>query len=248
MDPARIVIVDLGMGNLASVERALKQVAPAVAVERVAGPEGLEAATAVVLPGVGAFHAAMAELRQRGLEAALRAWLQQGRPLLGICLGFQLLFEASEEVAPAGGGHGPGSGMVPGLGWFAGRVRRFRPPLTVPHMGWNALHLTAVTCPLWDGVPDGSYVYFAHSYYPESAAGPDGEEAAAARTVAASPEGTERVEFVAAAWRGAAGGVQFHPEKSGQLGLRVLANFVRHALDRAAPAVPGAPGEAARHR
>ena len=236
--PLRVVIVDYGMGNLASVERALRHVAPRLEVQRVVGPEGLKGADAAVLPGVGAFDAAVRELRQRGLEGALRDWLASGRPLLGICLGFQLLFEVSEEVSleqpPAGGG--PGA-AVAGLGWFAGRVRRFEPPLTVPHMGWNALRLTGVPCPLFEGVPDGSYVYFAHSYYPESASGPAGE-AAAALTRVEGPGGSGAVEFVAAAWRGAAGGVQFHPEKSGRVGLQILGNFVRHAAGDGALAAP----------
>lgn len=236
--PPRIVIVDYGMGNLASVERALRHVAPGAEVQRIVGPEGLKGADAAVLPGVGAFDAAMRELRERHLEGALRDWLAAGRPLLGICLGFQLLFEGSEEVSLQQAAGGCGSGAVAGLGWFSGRVRRFEPPLTVPHMGWNALHLTGVPCPLFDGVPDGSYVYFAHSYYPESARGPAGEAVAAALTRAESPGGGVGVEFVAAAWRQAAGGVQFHPEKSGRVGLTILGNFVRHAVGDRALAAP----------
>ncbi|HEY8485868.1 MAG TPA: imidazole glycerol phosphate synthase subunit HisH [Limnochordales bacterium] len=232
---ARVAVVDLEMGNLASVERALQHVAPAVEFVRVRGPAALQGAAAVVLPGVGAFAAAMEALRQRELLGPVVRWLEQGRPLLGICLGFQLLFEASEE---AGAGPAPPA-AVAGVGWFRGTVRRFQPPLTVPHMGWNQLHHTGLASPLLEGVDDGSYVYFAHSYYAAQASLADGRPVAVATTRVGGAQA--EVEFVSAAWHEAAGGVQFHPEKSGHVGLRVLANFLRFALGERAVGPAGGP-------
>lgn len=216
----RIGLVDYGMGNLASVERALRAASPDAEVRRVTDPAGLEQVQAVVLPGVGAFQAAMDALSRTGLDDALRRYLQAGRPLLGICLGYQILFAEGEEVPD-----GLRQGAAPGLGWFEGRVRRLGPGLTVPHMGWNRLELTDRFAPLFEGIPPGPgpHVYFAHSYYPEPAS--PGE--VAAWCTVQGPRAS--VRFAAAAWRGAAGGVQFHPEKSGAEGLAMLARFVRWA-------------------
>ncbi len=235
----RLGVVDYGMGNLASVERAVRRVAPAVQLCRVRTPEQLEGQDALILPGVGAFDAAMGSLERCGLREGLQRYLEQGRPLLGICLGFQILYEASEEV-PAG------RPDCRGLGWLAGRVRRFPPHVTVPHMGWNRLELSGAPSPLFDGLASGIYVYFAHSYavpvwqdagWQLDEPGPLPQDVVAiART--GRPDGSTPVAtFVAAAWRGSAGGVQFHPEKSSRVGLTILANYLRRALS-APQAVP----------
>ncbi|MBE3597315.1 MAG: imidazole glycerol phosphate synthase subunit HisH [Limnochordaceae bacterium] len=225
--PGRIGLVDYGMGNLASVERALVAVARRAEVVRVTAAAALDGVQAVVLPGVGAFEAAMRSLRELGLDRGLRAYLDAGRPLLGICLGYQILFEAGEESAREAGGAGA---LVPGLGYFPGVVRRFPPGVTVPHMGWNRLELTGTASPLFQPGDASPYVYFAHSYYPEPQQA--GVVTAWCRVGA--------VRFAAAAWRGRAGGVQFHPEKSGATGLSLLRRFVGWALGA------GAEGDEAR--
>jgi glutamine amidotransferase len=198
----RIGVCDYGVGNLRSVERALAHgggnaVLSADARE-LAGCDGL------VLPGVGAFVVAARALRSRGLDAAIGAVAGSGRPILGVCLGFQLLFSDSDE----------GDGES-GLGLIPGRVRRLRPARgKVPHMGWNRLRVTRPSS-LLTGVDDGSYAYFVHSY----AAIPDDEGC----VVAVTDHGGE---IVAAVQAGNITGTQFHPEKSAAAGLRVYANFV----------------------
>jgi len=199
----RIGVCDYGVGNLRSVERALLAAGaePVVTEEPavLAGCEGL------VLPGVGAFAAAARLLRERGLDSAVRDVADSGRPLLGVCLGHQLLFERSDE-----GAGGDGLGLVPGS------VARLHPSSgKVPHLGWNRLHIRR-RAPLLDGVDDGSYVYFVHSY--------DGHPRDRSDVVATTEHGGE---IVAVVQRGNVLGTQFHPEKSGATGLRVYANFVR---------------------
>ncbi|HIC93796.1 MAG TPA: imidazole glycerol phosphate synthase subunit HisH, partial [Anaerolineae bacterium] len=146
-----IAIIDYGMGNLRSVQKAFERIGAEVVVT--ADRRAIESASALVLPGVGAFGDAMANLREAGLMESIRRAIEEGKPLLGICLGMQLLFEVSEEM-----------GLHQGLGVFQGRVRRFEVNLKVPHMGWNQIHITQPD-PLLVGVADGSYVYFVHSYY-----------------------------------------------------------------------------------
>jgi len=159
-----IAIVNYGMGNLRSVQKALEHLGATAHIT--SDPADLHAADAVVLPGVGAFGAAMQRLNDAGLTPALRRTVEAGKPFLGICLGLQLLFESSTES--------PG---VAGLGVLKGRVVGFAEtpdfPLRVPHMGWSRLRLAQPDCPLWQGIPDGAYVYFVHSYYavPEGDAG-----------------------------------------------------------------------------
>lgn len=198
----RVAIVDYGVGNLRSVERALAGAGAEVVISP--DPRVVLASDAVVLPGVGAFAPAAALLLGSGLGEAVREAAGRGRPVLGVCLGFQLLFESSEE-----GEGGEELGLLPG------RVRRIdaAPPLKVPHMGWNRLRMRRPSA-LTAGVPEGAWCYFVHSY--AAAADP-------ADVVASVDYGGE---IVAICERGTVTGTQFHPEKSGPAGLRIYANLV----------------------
>ncbi len=202
----RVAMIDYGSGNLRSVEKALQHVGADVV--RCPDPANLGGCSAVVLPGVGSFGDCSRSLQERGLTEPLKQWLSAGRPYLGICLGYQILFERSEE-----------SPDVEGLAHWPGRVVRFpaRPGLKVPHMGWNDLKWKSPD-PLFTGLPDPAYVFFVHSYFPV----PDD----AGLVTATSIHGEE---FAAAAGRGPVHGVQFHPEKSQAIGLRMMENFV-HGL------------------
>lgn len=196
-----IAVIDYGRGNLRSVVNALREAG--ASAELVSDPDGLQQARGVVLPGVGAFGDCADGLDQRGLRGPLLQWLSGGRPYLGICLGYQILFESSEES--------PGK---PGLGFLKGRVVRFpKSELKVPHMGWNSLKLEPAPC--WKGLPDNPHVYFVHSYYPEPT---DGSLISARCDYG--------VEFAAAIARGNLWATQFHPEKSQEVGLRILKNFL----------------------
>ncbi len=202
-----IVVIDYGMGNLRSVSKALEALGAQVTVS--GRPEDVAGADQLILPGVGAFGAAMQELATRELLDPIRQALADGKPYLGICLGLQLLFEESEED--------PG---VKGLGILPGRVRRFhsesRAPLKVPHMGWNSVVSSQDdACPLLAGVADGSFFYFVHSYY----ADPTDRSLVALET-------DYGIRFAAMVWREHLYATQFHPEKSQALGLQVLRNFV----------------------
>lgn len=218
-----LAIVDYGMGNLRSVEKALDRLGFPASITR--DPEVVERARGIILPGVGAFADAMDALEERDLVQVLFRAVEAGRPLLGICLGMQLLFSSSEEGAD------PGSpaGFPRGLEFLQGTVRRLPPGLKVPHMGWNRLLLNGVgeTTPLFEGVPDRSFFYFVHSYY----ALPEDES-----SVLANCE--YGLTFPAAVGAGNIFGVQFHPEKSGYLGLRILANFGRLAMGRRQQVIP----------
>jgi len=199
----RIAICDYGVGNLRSVERALAAAGATPVITD--DPAVIAASDGVVLPGVGAFAAASERLRQRGLAAAVRAVADSGRPLLGVCLGHQLLFDRSDE-----GAGGDGLGLVPG------EVTRLRPSSgKVPHLGWNRIAIRR-RVPLLDAVDDGSYMYFVHSY--------DGHPRDRSTVVATTDHCGE---IVAVVQRENVFGTQFHPEKSGAAGLRVYANFVR---------------------
>jgi glutamine amidotransferase len=198
-----IAIVDYGRGNLGSVEKAFTRVGMPATITQ--DPAEVRRAEAVVLPGDGAFHDAMASLAALSLLEPLRESIEAARPFLGICLGYQLLFTESEEF-----------GQGKGLDIVAGSVRRFPAGLTVPHMGWNQVaHRGDLR--LFAGVPSGAHFYFVHSYYPEIRdAAPEG------LAVATCHYG---VEFPAAIERGALFGTQFHPEKSQRWGIRMLENF-----------------------
>lgn len=196
-----IAIVDYGMGNLRSVEKAFAKVGCQATITN--EPEQLDAATKIVLPGVGAFADAISELHRRQLVEPLRRAVDQGKPFLGICLGLQLLFDVSHE-----------DGQHEGLGIVPGKVVRFEPSeLKVPHMGWNQLQVRRPS-PILDGLSDGNHVYFVHSYYvvPEDEA-----------VIATSTE--YGVPFTSSIWRDNLFATQFHPEKSQAQGLRILANF-----------------------
>jgi glutamine amidotransferase len=196
--------VDLGVGNLGNLERAL--VAAGGAPRRTSDPHEIRNADRLVLPGVGAFRPPRERLRGE-LEAALRAALARGAFLLGICVGYQLLFEGSEEF-----------GETDGLALLPGRVRELPDEVARPHIGWNRLR-RAREHSLLDGVDDGAFVYYVHSFAPGVGDG-DADGAAIATT-------RHGVEFAAAASRGRVAGTQFHPEKSGETGIRILGNFLR---------------------
>ncbi len=196
-----VALIDYGSGNVRSVFNALKSLGAEVRLT--AEPAEIRAAERVVLPGVGAFGDCVRGLEQRGLWKIMQDVLGDGRPFLGICVGYQMLFEESEES--------PG---VRGLGFFRGKVRRFSTPgLKVPQIGWNSLALAPH--PLWAGLPVNPFVYFVHSYFPAT----DDTEAVIARS-------TYGETFAAAAARGNVAGVQFHPEKSQSVGLGILRNFL----------------------
>lgn len=196
-----IAIIDYGMGNLRSVQRAFQKVGAEVVItdER----ETIKSARAVVLPGVGAFGDAMTNLRSQGLVETIERVVERGKPLFGICLGLQLFFEESEEM-----------GLHRGLGFFPGQVRRFDVGLKVPHIGWNQVHIRRQG-PLLAGLADGSYAYFAHSYYVE----PTEDDIILATT-------DYGLDFASIVGQGNVFGIQFHPEKSQDVGLRILSNFV----------------------
>ena len=196
-----VAIVDYGVGNLGSVGRALARLGRTF--ELTSSPDRIRAARHLILPGVGHFGESMANLRERGLEAPLREALDRGASLLGICVGFQMLFERSEEA--------PGA---KGLGLLAGEVKAFGRELVVPHVGWNQLESLSGS-PLLEGISAGDYFYFLHSYY---------ASAADEELVWASTEYGGR--FCSVAGRGTVAGIQFHPEKSQKLGLRLLSNFL----------------------
>lgn len=195
-----ITVVDYGMGNLRSVQKAFEKVGHRAVVS--SDPRAIAEADKLVLPGVGAFGDAMENLRLTGLLAPIVRAYRDGIPILGICLGLQLFFEESEE-----------HGQHRGLCLLPGKVRRFPDGLRVPQIGWNQLHMKDCH-PVLNGVPDGAFVYFVNSYYAEP------EEAS--DTVATTDYG---IDFTSVAGRGRLLGVQFHPEKSQDVGLRILRNF-----------------------
>ena len=203
---SEIAIIDYGMGNLRSVQKGLERVGCKAQVTR--EPQQIVSARGVVLPGVGAFSACMENLRRFGLVEAIREVVLQRKPFLGICLGFQLLFTESEEFGPQ-----------KGLDLFPGKVVGFRPQngLKVPHMGWNRI-VKKKESPFLQGITDGDYLYFVHSYYVTPA---DVSVVATTTTY-----GTSFVSSIATDHLFAC---QFHPEKSQKIGLRILENFARFA-------------------
>ncbi|HOW14971.1 MAG: imidazole glycerol phosphate synthase subunit HisH [Methanosarcina sp.] len=197
----RIVIIDYGLGNLRSVQKGLEHVGASPAIS--GNPEEILEADGVILPGVGAFIDAMKCLVP--LKDTIAEFADSGKPMLGICLGQQVLMSSSEE-----------GGLTDGLDLIHGRVLRFpKSELKVPHMGWNNIRITQ-DHPLFRGIPDGSFVYFVHSYYVDTAA---------ENTLASCEYGLEFSASVVNS-KGNVMGTQFHPEKSGATGLKILKNFV----------------------
>lgn len=197
-----ITMIDYGIGNYRSVQKAFEYVGAPIMLT--ADPDAIADADKLVLPGVGAFGATIDALRARGQDAAIRHAVQRGAPLLGICVGMQVLFEDSDEL-----------GFHHGLGLIAGHVRKFPAAagLKIPHMGWNQLEI-AGDPPLLRGIARGDYAYFVHSFYCR----PDDS----AHTLAATTYG---LPFSAIVGRENVYGIQFHGEKSQRVGLRILQNF-----------------------
>ncbi len=203
-----IALIDYGSGNLRSVHNALLRVGAPVQIVR--HGEQLANAHAVVLPGVGAFDDCLHALRQQELLEATRDFIRGGRPFLGICVGYQALFDRSEEF----------QSCALGLGIFKGPVVRFppKPGLKIPQIGWNQLRIARPNCPLYQGIPDGSHVYFVHSFFPR----PDDPSSVATWTDYGG-------EFASSVWKDNVFATQFHPEKSQAVGLALLRNFTRLA-------------------
>ncbi len=205
-----IAVIDYDMGNLHSVCKGLETAG--VNPKITDSYKEIEQADAVLLPGVGAFDPAMQHLRSRDLEQPIKDIIASGKPFLGICLGLQILFDFSEE------------GKEPGLGIITGGVKRFKSEedLTIPHMGWNQLQFTQKECILWSELNQDPWVYFVHSYYVD----PEDEKYKSATTT----HGTQNVT-AAIAYNNIMA-VQFHPEKSSNTGLKILANFVKNIPDK----------------
>jgi glutamine amidotransferase len=207
MSNKRVIVVDYGAGNLRSVARAIEHAGFVADVST--DPRALDDADAVVVPGVGVAADTMRNLESRGFADPLRAYIEAGRPFLGVCMGYQVLFTATDE-----GGDHPCLGVVPG------RVRKLPSTngggtaLKIPHMGWNQV-AQSHDHPVFAGVPDGSYFYFVHSYYPD----PTDESLVIGRT-------DYGVTFASAIGRDNLVATQFHPEKSGAAGLRLYKNFL----------------------
>lgn len=191
-----------------SVEKALRKAGADVLVTT--RPEGMKGARGIVLPGVGAFDDCMSAMQRQELLGAVKQSIGEGRPFLGICVGYQALFEKSEEF----------NSCAAGLGVFRGKVIRFptQPGLKVPQIGWNQIQFTRPDCPLFKGIADGSHVYFVHSFFPQ----PVDDSIVACRTDYGG-------RFASAVWSGNTFATQFHPEKSQGVGLKLLQNFVEFA-------------------
>jgi glutamine amidotransferase len=200
-----IALLDYGSGNLRSVHKSLLKVGAKVRL--VQRPDEIGDARGLVLPGVGAFDDCIQALRKQELLEASKDFIKTGKPFLGICVGYQALFEKSEEF----------NSCAAGMGVFQGNVVRFsdQPGLKIPQIGWNQLEIVRADCPLYRGIASGSYVYFVHSFYPQ----PVDERIVATRTNYGDT-------FASSVWRDNVYATQFHPEKSHKVGLQLLTNFV----------------------
>ncbi len=203
-----IAVVDYGVGNLHSVAKALEKVGAQARVTQ--DWRDVEKADGVVLPGVGAFKDSMDAMNRSDLSRAITAYIASGRPFLGVCVGLQMLFAESEEF-----------GLSKGLGVFGGRVVRFASGLKVPHMGWNQIQIQKEGNPLLQGIQDGEYLYFLHSYYVI----PEVPSIVAARCSYGG-------DFTCMVWEKNVFGTQFHPEKSQTAGLRIYENFKNLVKDQ----------------
>ncbi|MDP3850723.1 MAG: imidazole glycerol phosphate synthase subunit HisH [Luteolibacter sp.] len=201
----KVGIIDYGGGNLRSVENALRELGQSPVI--VASPADVADASRLILPGQGAFGDTMERLESRGLVSFLKEWIAADRPYFGICVGYQILFDASEEA--------PG---ISGLGVVPGIVRRFadEPGLKIPHMGWNSALSKRGETAVWKGLGETPYFYYVHSYFP------DPQDPAV--VVAETCYGTQT--FAAAVEKGKLFACQFHPEKSQQTGIRLIRNFL----------------------
>lgn len=208
MDTVKIAIIDYGAGNIRSVVNAVSSLG--YSPELTGNPENVLNADVVILPGVGAAGDTVAGLKERGLIKPIRQVINESRPFLGVCIGLQVLFTGTEE----GGWHEC-------LGIIPGKVTRLPPGLKTPHMGWNQVKQTAKH-PFFEGIPDNANFYFVHSYYPE----PDDTSIVAGET-------EYGIRFCSAIARGNLVATQFHPEKSGDLGLRMYDNFIKLASNKA---------------
>ncbi|MAM87581.1 imidazole glycerol phosphate synthase subunit HisH [Allohahella sp. A8] len=210
-----IGVIDYGMGNLHSVVKALQRVSPDSKVSLLTDPEQLDAADRIVLPGVGAIRDCMAEIRHLCFDEAIRNWLPLGRPMLGVCVGMQVLLDHSDE-----------NGGVEGMGLIPGRLHKFparmlEKGLKIPHMGWSAVSQLVqsdemAAHPLFEGIADGTRFYFVHSYYAD-----------VNETEAVCATASYEVDVTAALARDNIFATQFHPEKSHDAGLKLLQNFSR---------------------
>jgi len=200
-----IALLDYGSGNLRSVHKALLKVGAEVQI--VQRPAGMRDAAAIVLPGVGAFDDCINALRKQELLEASRDFIKTGKPFLGICVGYQALFERSEEF----------NSCAAGLGVFGGSVVRFaeKPGLKIPQIAWNQIEIMRADCPLYRDVASGSYVYFVHSFHPQ----PTDPSIVATKTEYGDT-------FASSIWKDNVFATQFHPEKSQKVGLQLLKNFV----------------------
>jgi glutamine amidotransferase len=203
-----IALLDYGSGNLRSAQKALLKVGADVRL--VQKPGDIGDARAMVLPGVGAFDDCINALRKQELLQAVRVFIKTGRPFLGICVGYQALFERSDEF----------NSCAAGIGVFKGSVIRFseKHGLKIPQIGWNQIEIAKDGCPLYRGIASGSYVYFVHSFYPQ----PVDKSIIATRTDYGDT-------FASSVWRDNVFATQFHPEKSQRVGLQLLKNFVELA-------------------
>lgn len=199
-----IAIIDYGMGNLRSVQKALERAGARAVITH--DPLEIEKAQKIVLPGVGAMRPAMEKLSSLNLIPSIKDSIAAGKPFLGICLGLQLLFEKGLE-----------GGEVQALGILKGQVERFSPKKSfkIPHMGWNQLQIQKKSCPILKGIQDNANVYFCHSYF----VNPQEKDVMVTTTAYAQ-------EFTSCVWQNNIFGVQFHPEKSQEVGLTILKNFV----------------------